>query len=26
VTVAVEGWTAEQVCTGHGVAVRLRRK
>ncbi|GAB2933511.1 phosphatase PAP2 family protein [Streptomyces heilongjiangensis] len=26
VTVAVEGWTAEQVRTGHGVAVRLRRK
>ncbi|WP_215453616.1 phosphatase PAP2 family protein [Streptomyces sp. ATCC 21386] len=25
VTVAVEGWTAEQVFTAHGVSVRLRR-
>ncbi|WP_217177948.1 phosphatase PAP2 family protein [Streptomyces sp. AC495_CC817] len=26
VTVAVEGWTAEQVFTAHGVSVRLRRR
>ncbi|MBD9723908.1 phosphatase PAP2 family protein [Streptomyces caniscabiei] len=26
VSVAVEGWTAEQVCTAHGVSVRLRKK
>ncbi|MFF6782979.1 phosphatase PAP2 family protein [Streptomyces sp. NPDC012510] len=26
VSVAVEGWTAEQVHTAHGVSVRLRRK
>lgn len=26
VSVAVEGWTAEQVFTAHGVSVRLRNK
>lgn len=26
ITVAEEGWTAEQVCTAHGVSVRLRKK